>query len=207
MITNNNDFKFVFIDDNLSIEEPLVQILGNEYEGSDFEHVFNTPDEGVNYVLGNLNQKMIVFIDWNYGGRNEKGIDVLKKIREKTSLLYLVMMSAYPVTSLPDESIIEMMNEENFFYYDSNNDVDFSKVKNIVDTIKKEWDNKFDCVLEQWLSRHPEDKEKIAYSTYDKQYTWGKLLDEIRRQTKVGRDLLRSMNQLVIYKLKRKNNE
>lgn len=77
MITNNNDFKFVFIDDNLSIEEPLVQILGNEYEGSDYEHVFNSPDEGVNYVLGNLNQKMIVFIDWNYGGRNEKGIDVL----------------------------------------------------------------------------------------------------------------------------------
>lgn len=35
---------------------------------------------------------------------------------KKTSLLYVIMMSANPVTSFPAQSVIDMMNEENFFF-------------------------------------------------------------------------------------------
>ena len=112
------DFKIVFIDDNMSEKEPFVQNIRKHYKDADCNHVFQNPDKGLEYVLENLNSKMIVFIDWNFSGHHKKGIDLLKEIRKKTSLLYIVIMSANQLrTDIPLESIVEMMNEENFFYY------------------------------------------------------------------------------------------
>lgn len=117
------DFKIVFIDDNMSEKEPFVQNIRKHYKDADCNHVFQNPDKGLEFVLENLNSKMLVFIDWNFSGHHKKGIDLLKEIRKKTSLLYIVIMSANQLrTDIPLDSIIEMMNEENFFYLDRSND-------------------------------------------------------------------------------------
>lgn len=108
------DFKIVFIDDNMSEKEPFVQNIRKHYKDADCNHVFQNPDKGLEFVLENLNSKMLVFIDWNFSGHHKKGIDLLKEIRKKTSLLYIVIMSANQLrTDIPLDSIIEMMNEEN----------------------------------------------------------------------------------------------
>ena len=88
------DFKIVFIDDNMSEKEPFVQNIRKHYKDADCNHVFQNPDKGLEFVLENLNSKMLVFIDWNFSGHHKKGIDLLKEIRKKTSLLYIVIMSA-----------------------------------------------------------------------------------------------------------------
>ena len=93
------DFKIVIIDDNLTEKEPFVQNIRMHYKDADYNHVFQNPDKGLEYVLENLNHKMIVFIDWNFSGHHKKGIDLLKEIRKKTSLLYIVMMSANQLRS------------------------------------------------------------------------------------------------------------
>ena len=74
------DFKIVFIDDNMSEKEPFVQNIRKHYKDADCNHVFQNPDKGLEYVLENLNSKMIVFIDWNFSGHHKKGIDLLKDI-------------------------------------------------------------------------------------------------------------------------------
>ena len=89
------DFKIVFIDDNMSEKEPFVQNIRKHYKDADCNHVFQNPDKGLEYVLENLNSKMIVFIDWNFSGHHKKGIDLLKEIRQKTSLLYIVIIILY----------------------------------------------------------------------------------------------------------------
>ena len=112
----DDNFKVVFIDDNFSEHEPLVQAVRKNYPYADYKHIFKNPKEGLEFVLSNLDSKMIVFIDWNFDTHREKGIDLLKAIRETTSLLYIVMMSANKLGSdIPLEEIIYMMNEENFF--------------------------------------------------------------------------------------------
>lgn len=68
------DFKIVFIDDNLSEEEPLVQNIRKHYKDADYKHIFQDPDKGLEYVLANLNSKMIVFIDWNFSGYRKKAL-------------------------------------------------------------------------------------------------------------------------------------
>lgn len=197
------DFKTVIIDDNMSEKEPFVQNIRMHYKDADYNHVFQNPDKGLEYVLENLNSKMIVFIDWNFSGHHKKGIDLLKEIRKKTSLLYVVMMSANQLrTDIPLDSIIEMMNEENFFYLDRSND-DFDKVVSIIDKIRSQWATKFDCVLEQWLTRHPEDNGKEAFceASSGKAYTWGNILVELRQQTAVGKSFEKMLNEYYIYQL------
>ena len=199
------DFKIVFIDDNLSEEEPLVQNIRKHYKDADYKHIFQDPDKGLEYVLANLNSKMIVFIDWTFSGYRKKGIDLLKEIRKRTSLLYIVMMSANQLrTDIPLDSIIEMMNEENFFYLDRSND-DFNSVTAIIDKIRANWNTKFDCVLEQWLIRHPEDNNKEAYSeaSTGKAYTWADILSELRLQSSIGKSFEQKLNEYYIYQLQR----
>lgn len=199
------DFKIVFIDDNLSEEEPFVQNIRKHYKDADYKHIFQDPDKGLEYVLANLNSKMIVFIDWNFSGYRKKGIDILKEIRKRTSLLYIVMMSANQLrTDIPLDSIIEMMNEENFFYLDRSND-DFNSVTAIIDKIRANWNTKFDCVLEQWLIRHPEDNNKEAYSeaSTGKTYTWADILSELRLQSSIGKSFEQKLNEYYIYQLQR----
>lgn len=199
------DFKIVFIDDNLSEEEPLIQNIRKHYKDADYKHIFQNPDKGLEYVLDNLNNKMIVFIDWNFSGHRKKGIDLLKEIRKKTSLLYIVMMSANRLGSdIPLDSIIEMMNEENFFYLDRSND-DFESAVAIIDKIRTQWSTKFDCVLEQWLIRHPEDNNKEAYSeaSTGKTYTWADILSELRLQSSIGKSFEQKLNEYYIYQLQR----
>ena len=57
-------YKVVFIDDNLKkgLREPFVLSITKlkpEIEAS----VFVNPEEGLNYVLENMNNRMIVFVD------------------------------------------------------------------------------------------------------------------------------------------------
>ena len=184
------DFKIVIIDDNMSEKEPFVQNIRKHYQDADCNHVFQNPDKGLEYVLKNLDSKMIVFIDWNFSGHHKKGIDLLKEIRKKTSLLYIVIMSANQLRSdIPLESIVEMMNEENFFYLDRSNG-DFDSVISIINKVRSQWSTKFDCVLEQWLIRHPEDNNKEAFS-------------ELRQQTRTGKDFEQKLNEYYIYQLNR----
>ena len=94
-----------------------------------------------------------------------------------------------------------MINEDFIWFYDKNNgSVDDACY--LIHRITKYWSSRFDCVLERWLVRHPEDKAKIVYSRNRKAYSWEQLLKEVRLQTEVGKDFARIMNQYCISKFK-----
>ena len=199
-----DSFKVVFIDDNFSEHEPLVQAVRKNYPTAD-RHIFKDPNKGLEYVLSNLDCKMIVFIDWNFDTHSEKGIDLLKAIRKQTSLLYIVMMSANKLVSdIPLEEVIYMMNEENFFYLDKNAGV-FDSSKTIIDKICSHWKTDFDCILEQWLVKHPEDNNKEAYSEVatGRTYTWYDVLKGLRLQNPIGKTFEHKLSEYYIYQLKR----
>lgn len=199
------DFKIVIISDNLTEKDPFVQYIRMHYEEADNNHVFQDPDKGLEYVLDNLNNKMIVFIDWFFSGHHKNGIDLLKEIRKKTSLLYIVMMSTNLLrTEISQDSIIELINEDNIFYINRSNG-DFESVVAIIDKIRSQWSTKFDYILEQWLIRHPEDNSKEAFSeaSTGKTYTWEDILVELRKQTQVGKSFEQKLNEYYIYQLNR----
>lgn len=197
-----NDFSIIFIDDNFNEMSTLVQTMSVEFPEADVNQIFNTPEKGVKYVLENLDKPMVVFVDWNYKGTTKKGLSILRSIREKTSLLYVIMMSANQIiqNGIKNAEIIEMMNAENFYFYDSSTD-DADAVA-LVKTILGKMKSKFDCVLEKWLIRHPKDKNEIVIRQNGINYTWEDVLREVRLQTEFGMDFERKANQSTIYRYK-----
>lgn len=99
------------------------------------------------------------------------------------------MMSANPVTSFPAQSVIDMMNEENFFFLDRSQDIDVTF--GLIDKIQKNWVTRFDCILEQWLINHPECSDKIAFRTFDQTITWQKYWKNFANNPRLGNHLKR----------------
>ena len=199
------EYNLVFIDDNMreGTDNPFVRAIGKIKEEAKLS-VFVDPQEGLDFVLENLNSRMIVFLDCKFDGYGLQGINVLKKIREKTSLLYIVMMSANAISQISGLDIIEMINEDFIWFFDRNNGT-VKDACNLIDRIKNLWTTRFDCVLEQWLVRHPEDNGKEAYSeaAAGKSYTWDDILRELRLQTPVGKSFEQKLNEYYIYQINR----
>lgn len=199
------DYKLVFIDDNMreGLDNPFVRSIG-KFKSEASISVFINPQEGLDFVLKNLNSRMIVFLDCKFDGYGLQGINVLKKIREQTSLLYIVMMSANAISQIAGLDIIEMINEDYIWFFDRNNGT-VKDACNLIDQIKNLWTTRFDCVLEDWIIRHPEDNYKEAFSeaTTGKTYTWTDILKELRLQTPVGKSFEQKINEYYIYQLRR----
>ncbi len=195
-------YKVVFIDDNLKkgLNEPFVRSIC-KLRPSIEPSVFMDPAQGLEFVMENLNSRMIVFVDCRFDGYGLQGINLLKQIREKTSLLYIIMMSANNLNQIAGIDLVEMINQDYIWFLDRNNST-VQDACSLIDSIAALWDSRFDCVLEQWLIRHQEDKEKVVYSQGKNGYTWGQLLCEVRLRTNVGKDFERIMNQYCISKFK-----
>ncbi len=197
-------YKLVFIDDNMreGLNHPFVRAISKFKQDAEIV-VYQDPQRGLQYVLDNLNSQMIVFIDYKFDGYGLQGINVLKQIRERTSLLYIVMMSANAITQFAGADIIEMINEDYIWFFDRNNGT-IPEACELIEKIKHLWNVRFDCILEQWLLRHPEDNNKEAYRELGgKTYTWEDILKELRLQTPVGKSFEGKLNEYYIYQLNR----
>ena len=195
-------YKLVFIDDNMreGNDNPFVRSIGKLKKEAEIS-VFTDPEIGLKFVLDNLNSKMIVFVDCKFDGYGLQGINILKQIREQTSLLYIVMMSANAISQIAGLDIIEMINEDYIWFFDRNNGTVMDAC-NLIEKIRKLWTTRFDCVLEEWIIRHPEDADKYAYREVGgKSYKWSEMLVELRHQTAIGQIFEGMVNDYYIYQL------
>lgn len=199
-------YKLVFIDDNMNegAENPFVRSIGKFNKDAELA-VFTDPIQGLSYVLDNLNCRMIVFVDCKFDGYSLQGIQVLQEIRKVTSLLYIVMMSANALNQIAGLDIINMINQDYISFFDRNNGT-IKDACELINNIKNLWTVRLDCALEDWLCRHPEDMDNIAFKEADgKVYIWKDILSEIRLQTPVGRSMEKMVVDFFIYSTQKKN--
>lgn len=195
-------YKLVFIDDNMreGNDNPFVRSISKLNKDADVS-VFIDPEKGLKFVLDNLNSRMIVFVDCKFDGYGLQGIGILKQIRKQTSLLYIVMMSANAISQIAGLDIIEMINEDYIWFFDRNNGT-VTDACSLIDKIRKLWMTRFDCVLEEWIIRHPEDADKYAYKEAGgRSYKWSEMLVELRHQTAIGKIFEGMVNDYYIYQL------
>ena len=194
----NNKFHIIVVDDTMGEKDPFVVELKLEYQKVAEVSYFQKVEEAMRFVDDHMSERIILFMDCRFGSVWQ-GVDAIMQLREKTSLVYVITISANNVNQLSNKDIMSLINTDNVFFI-KNTDITGAKEK--VETIRMQWDSRFDCVLEQWLIRHQEDKDKIVYSQNRKAYSWGQLLNEVRLQTEVGKDFARIMNQYCISKFK-----
>jgi hypothetical protein len=192
-----NEIKIVVIDDNLRKNAPLMIELIEKYSEENIL-LFKKSRDGLDYVLGNLNKKIIVILDLGFGSGEMQGIDVFEKIREETSLVYIIVNTAQPLSNISGIDLKKMINNDAMAIVDKTDG--YKKTLEFVDKAVHQLDSKLDAVLEQWVNRHSEDdriKPFIA-SRSGQVYSLNDLLKEIRQKTDIGKDMEKKMIYLTI---------
>ncbi|KAA6318472.1 hypothetical protein EZS27_031526 [termite gut metagenome] len=185
------------MDDSFDIFDPLVVELRENFSEANVS-VINNPEDGLNFVLSNLSKKIIVLLDYNFKTGQPKGHDILLKIREKTSLVYVIIMTAKQFSTISHEELVDFVNNDALAVVQ--NTVDTEEILKLVSNAAQQLSVRVDCVLEQWISNHSEDKQNEPYltTTSGKTYTLKDILMEIRQQTKFGRKMERNIMMLAV---------
>ena len=196
-----NKFHIIVVDDTMGEKDPFIVELKLDYQKTANVSYFTKVDDAMTFVDEHMSERMIIIMDCRFGSVWQ-GVDAVMKLREKTSLVYVIMISANNVNQLSSNDIMSLINTENIFFI-KNTDIAGAKEK--IDKIQSLWKVRFDCVLEQWLICHPELNDKEAYSeaSSGKTYTWSDILVELRHQTSVGKSFEQVLNEYYIYQLDR----
>lgn len=192
-----NNTEIVIIDDSFDMFDPLVVEL-REYFPAANVTVINNPEEGLKFVLANLSKKIIVLLDYNFKTGQPKGHDILLKIREATSLVYVIIMTAKQFSTIPHTELVDFVNNDALAVIQ--NTVDTAEILKLVSKAAQQLSVRVDCVLEQWISNHSEDKQNEPYLTTStgEVYTLKDILKEIRHQSDFGKKMERNIMMLAI---------
>ena len=190
--------EILIIDDNFDIFDPLVIELKERFPDANVT-IQNNPTDGLNYVLANLSKKIIVLLDYNFQTGQPKGDEILSKIRKKTSLVYVIIMTAQQFSTIQHDKLVDIVNNDALAVVQ--NTVDTSEILKIVSKAEQQLSVRVDCVLEQWIANnHSEDEQNEPYLTTasGKIYTLKDILIEIRQQTEFGKKMERNILMLAV---------
>ena len=190
-----NKFHIIIVDDTMGDKDPFVVELKLTYQKEAIVSYFEDVQKAMAFVDEHMSERMIIIMDCRFGSVWQ-GVDAVINLRKKTSLIYVIMMSANSVTQLSGNDIMNLINMDSLFFI-KNTDIEGAKER--IEQIRTQWNARFDCVLEEWLLRHPEDNTKEAFSELGKTYTWNDILVELRHQTKVGKSFEQMLNEYYIY--------
>lgn len=194
--------KIVVIDDVLKDNAPLMILLKEKYGENVI--LFSESTVGLDYILSNLSQKMVVILDLNFEAFGQfQGIEVFEKIREKTSLIYVIFMTVEKISRISQEDLKLMINNDAMAFINKQDGYD--KVIEFVDKAIHQLDTRIDSVLEEWILRNPEDERRKPYiaTRSGKIYSLNDLLQEVRNRTEMGKLMEKKMIYLTIDLLSR----
>ena len=189
--------QIVLIDDNLESHDPLIIELQEIY-GKQNVILRRRSSEGLNYIFEHLTSKMIVLLDLDLGAGEPHGAEVFDQIRSKTSLIYVIIITAKLFEDIRRSDLIKFINNDALAIV--NNTDSISDILRLVGKAAHELETRIDCVLEEWISKRTNDELKAPYVTSKsgKTYSLEELIVEIRMETEIGKQLEKSILQLAI---------
>lgn len=193
----DSKLKIIVIDDNIKKTDPLLVQLQLNFKEADIILKDNAK-EGLEYILDNLNSKMIVLLDYDLGAGEPNGTEIFLKIRESTALLYVIIITAKLIDDIPNKDLVTYINMDALAVIDKTTSLK-DKINLVRDSIH-DLDVRVDCVLEQWISSHSEDELNEPYltTTSGENLTLKNVLMEIRQQTDFGRKMERNIMMLAV---------
>lgn len=200
---NTKSTKIIVIHDGLIPKIDPLLISLKEHFGADNTIHFVNSNEGLDYINNNLNQRMIVLLDINFSKNELSGIEVFKDIRKKTSLVYVILVTADEYNKIKNEDLVFLINHDAFALESVT--TDYEKIISLVVKASHKLDTRVDSALEQWIVLHPEQERNIPYIlTRDgRSYTLNDILAEIRLQTEFGMETEKNILMLTIDMLAR----
>ena len=189
--------KILVIHDDMLENDPLLYTLKEKF-GEDNVLLEKKSSKGLEYIYDNLSTKLIVLLDFDLGSGEPHAPEIFENIREKTSLIYVIIYTAKQFDSIPNGTLINFINNDALGIIQSTADI--SEVVQIVEKAAHQLDTRIDCILEQWIAKRSADEREKPYLTTKsgKVYTLDNLIVEIRKESELGQQLEKSILQLAI---------
>jgi len=190
--------QIVVIHDDIGEDDPIIVVL-SEKHGTENVKLFPHSKDGLNYVLDNLGKKMVVLLDKNFKDPNDiSGLKVFEGIREKTSLVYVILITVSKITELDDDELKMLINKDLFKFESFTSD--YTQIIELIDEAILSLSLRIDSVIEDWIMRHPAEKREqpLLKTKEGRSYSMNDILDSIRKQTEIGVEFERSLLKLAI---------
>lgn len=196
----NEKFNIVVVDDHMRYTAAFIQRIKKLFSEAEVS-LFDNVTKAVEFILSTLETRTIVFLDCKIDV-GEQGIDGLKQIREKTSLVSVVMMSANPLVQMEESDLLSMINADNLYFIKNS---DMRTAEEIIKKTQIRWKSQVDCVLEQWvLNRSKQQREMPYIMTPKGTMSLNDILSEIRNKTELGINMEKNIIQVAIDSMTRK---
>ncbi len=202
---NNSPIKIVVIHDTLDYfpdklenSSPLMATLALKY-GLDNVVLFKHSNDGLDYILKNLGQKMVVLLDKNFADKKDiDGIKVFEEVRKQTALVYVILTSVSNISDIGEDNLTFLINHELFGFINFTSD--YSAIIALIEKAVEHLELRIDSVIEEWIMKHPPEKrnQPLVKLKDGRSYSMNEVLESIRKKTPVGIDFEKSLLKLSI---------
>lgn len=188
------DFYIIIVDDNMKPTDPFIMWMKRKVLNAEVVS-YRTVEDALSFIFEHLEEKMIIFLDCKFN-MGLQGVDGLIRIREKTSLVSVVMMSANSLNQMENTELEAMINSDKLYFFKND---DLRKAEKLVAEIQNKWVSELDCVLEQWVKNHnSEFRSKPYMVTSDGVLSLNDVLVRIRKRTPLGLKLEKQILQVAV---------
>ena len=188
------DFYIIIVDDNMKPTDPFIMWMKRKVLNAEVVS-YRTVEDALSFIFEHLEEKMIIFLDCKFN-MGLQGVDGLIRIREKTSLVSVVMMSANSLNQMENTELEAMINSDKLYFLKND---DLRKADKLVAEIQNKWVSELDCVLEQWVKNHnSEFRSKPYMVTSDGVLSLNDVLVRIRNRTPLGLKLEKQILQVAV---------
>ena len=190
----DKEFYIIIVDDNMKPTDAFIMWMKKKVLNAEVVS-FRTVEEALSFIFEHLEEKMIIFLDCKFN-MGLQGVDGLMKIREKTSLVSVVMMSANSLNQMENLELEAMINSDKLYFIKNG---DLKKAEKLVAEIQKKWVSELDCVLEQWVKNHNSEVRSKPYMvTSEVVLSLNDVLVRIRMRTSLGLKLEKQILQVAV---------
>lgn len=188
------DFYIIIVDDNMKPTDPFIMWMKRKVLNAEVVS-YRTVEDALSFIFEHLEEKMIIFLDCKFN-MGLQGVDGLIRIREKTSLVSVVMMSANSLNQMENTELEAMINSDKLYFLKND---DLRKAEKLVAEIQNKWVSELDCVLEQWVKNHnSEFRSKPYMVTSEGVLSLNDVLVRIRKRTPLGLKLEKQILQVAV---------
>lgn len=187
----------VIIDDDITHETPPFDDLKNE-----FKKVisFKKVDKGINYINNSKEEKKIVILDYEFPEDKNGGLTILKEVRKNSYLTPVILLTNGKIKR---EKFPELINNKLDIYANKGEGEDI--IAKIWEA-EKELNSSVSGALEEWIKVQEKEKREKPYmiSANGKELSLNEILEEVRKQTDLGKEFVKDLNALTIHLLLKK---
>lgn len=180
----------VCIDDDLKIQEDaFFDDIEDDVNEIKF---FSNPEEGLSYIQENLPKNLVVLLDWRFNNSTCGGEVFIKKIYGISTLIPVIVFTGADINA---NEATKMFDGHAFYCLPKG--ASMENIRKVVIDAYARTQNDIRSVIERWILNQDEKRREKPYMrSGDQVYTLNQILEAVRNQTELGKEMTNGILKL-----------